>query len=141
MSKHTAVSVAIDLINLTRQHSNAEAGIGLICACLPATAALLHRLRGDSNHMTRNNQASRSYALSSLSSPRAAKERGLFKNLEAAAGSTDDGTTLVTHAQGFREEEDLEGHKGIYRRVEIKHEVGLAEETEIQRSKEKRDVA
>ncbi|KAF2867495.1 hypothetical protein BDV95DRAFT_445818, partial [Massariosphaeria phaeospora] len=25
---------------------NAEAGIGLICACLPATAALLHQLRG-----------------------------------------------------------------------------------------------
>jgi hypothetical protein len=120
-------------------YSNAEAGIGLICACLPATTALILHIRGGSHHNPSHHQNSRSYALSSISSPHKSKDRSLFQNLEAAAGSTDDGTTLVTHAQGFREEEEIGAPKGIYRRVEVRHEVSLAEELDEGRG-EKGDV-
>ncbi|PSN68229.1 hypothetical protein BS50DRAFT_551637 [Corynespora cassiicola Philippines] len=91
---------------------NAEAGIGLICACLPAAAALFWRITGSTSYGSQRNPG-RSYQLSGLNASRSAKERG-FQDIGAIESS--DEATLVTHAQ---ESQSREFGHGIMRKVEV----------------------
>ena len=106
-----------ELWNLTCLTSNAEAGIALICACLPAVAALLHRLRASTGYGSSLRNPSRSYQLSNFSSQRTGMERG-FKNLEAASESTDE-ATLVTYTRRQDSPDPDFGHNRILRKVEV----------------------
>lgn len=122
--------------NSNRKASNAEAGIGLICTCLPATAALINKAKARTGYgsSTRayGNHMSGAHKLSNLSSSHATKDRQ-YKNLEA--GSDEAG--LVSHAQGQSGSTYDPMHGGgIMRKVEVMTHISYmnSEEDEDQKT-------
>ncbi|KAF9734176.1 hypothetical protein PMIN01_08519 [Paraphaeosphaeria minitans] len=106
---------------------NAEAGIALICTCLPALVVQFNMLKtraGYGSSRTRTtglgDNTSGAHKLSTLNSSRYGPGQDKY-NVDLEASSDEAG--LVSHAQGSSSQEDAAQFSGIMRKVEVTHTV------------------
>lgn len=111
-------------------HSNAEAGIALICTCLPAAVGQFKFLRDrvgyGSSRGTKTREATSSAGDLNLTSTRRG-DNGKKKKTMAGTVTSLDEVELVTHAQGgsTHDRDGMDAH-GIVRKVEVTHAVTYA---------------
>jgi hypothetical protein len=116
---------------LLTSHSNAEAGIALICTCLPAAVGqfkfLRDRIGYSSAHRTRDNNNFSTGDTAATSSAAAAPRNKMQMFYSSTRPQTSfDEMELVANAQGnATSERESVRFSGIMRKVEVSHAVSF----------------
>lgn len=114
--------------------SNAEAGLALICTCLPAFVGQFRQLE---SRIRYGSARSRNAEINEITSdgdksefPRAFVRGTSKARCQSNAAQSPDEVELVAHAQGTSTQEgDIQQHNGILRQVEVTHKISYTTES------------